>query len=946
MDTTNPAPSVPSANSENVNKNAVRKWTWTIVRLVVLAFLITGVVDVIMVAGKVFLRTIRSPNPDSVLTKPITNYVQPANFSYTSVYGLLDGEPALATTAIIYKRLQIDVDGEGLTATYDLYLPKNHPLFSLVDVNNGNPEVQKLVDEVLGGLSVSRDSLRFNHLETAIVESDINAHILVKSEKIKPKPNPYQVFVHAKQRGLPLAIERKEVQVFTRDVTVHSAIVSPVSKTADKTVYVIPADQDQTVFFVELLNTPTTLDHQAETRPTLGEVMQRPPQIPWIHNAMSGLLEAIPFLLFLYWIARGNFTATEPPTKLRVDAIKIYLGLHFSYFFFYALSDLINEWQSPFLWALNFFESRTLYVFREPNFRSTNLLLPMMVMFLYVWPALARPVIADDDRLEPVRKKGGTVFAFLVLVVLVVVVGWLLIRNFDTLNDPDTLTVVDYYSLFFSSALLILYVLCLLLAQATQHTWRWRLGLGTFALLVFLTAADSLYPFANFAGGKSKQINAVFSVLIFALTAFSLVRVFASLGYQAATGRILRTNWKALSRRKRWLLFLLLLLIAVSTRSWSWPMQYWPLWSLSWELKHLFLVALVGLLVSYLHSMSSEHDWLNLPEAARDAGVLLALSLFYSPTAHWKYVPVTYIVGALLLRLWLLPKTQFDRSLFVTTKSRIVRTIERIIDYNDAEKALKTMKKDLIGQLGKGEIEPDDYAAKLDAQAKKVKSIRKELTTNNRFAKDLVLAFGPGDSAWENGKKAALYSLLFALPWSVLYLRNMASAEITGASYVFLDVINSVTYFTLAWLSYGFIFGYFYPHIRGSNGIQKGLSLFLTIVAPELVLNALRSPLDTTSWSSLTFWTMQIFVHTMLLGMIVGDFAIMRLHGFKWSQLLEFYRLTSLSAWVSSVLLAIAAVVSTLITSGAGQIITMALKFLGAIPDDIDLPTTNEGTGS
>jgi hypothetical protein len=367
-------------------------------------------------------------------------------------------------------------------------------------------------------------------------------------------------------------------------------------------------------------------------------------------------------------------------------------------------------------------------------------------------------------------------------------------------------------------------------------------------------------------------------------------------------------------------------------------MQYWQLSSLAWILRVLFLTALVWILVDYLRTTSEENDWLNLPESAREAGILLALSMFYSPTTRWKYIPISFIVGYVVLRLWLLPEKQFDRSVFSKVKAGMITMIDRVIAFNDAERALKTLKKELLTKLGKGEIEPLLYTNKLQQQANTVNALKQELTVHKRFAKHLVLAFGPGDSAWENGKKVALYSLLFSIPWWLLYLRDLVKAPATFEGYLILDLLTRIILFVLPWLSYGFIFGYFYPHIRGHNGIQKGLVLFLTIVVPDLIWTALALPLDQDNWLSFGFWVLQIFVHAMLLGMIAGDFAVMRANGFRWSQLLEFYRLSSLSAWASSVILALAAAAGTLITSGATQIITTAFKYV-SVTQEAPSPT-------
>ena len=327
-----------------------------------------------------------------------------------------------------------------------------------------------------------------------------------------------------------------------------------------------------------------------------------------------------------------------------------------------------------------------------------------------------------------------------------------------------------------------------------------------------------------------------------------------------------------------------------------------------------------------------------LPDSARQAGVLLALILFYSATTRWNYIPVPLIVGYLLLKFWLLPQKQFDLDFFSEIKTGLNRFIERVIAFNDAERAFKTLKKELLSKLGKGELEPQQYSDKLSAHSEALKTYREDIMVRDQFAKDYVLALGPGNSAWKSGYTTAWYSLLFSIPWTFFYFRDIVRAEVTSESYVALGIIKDLVIFFLVWVSYGFIFGYFYPYIRGRNGIQKGVALFLTIVVPHLVWTALVRPVDVTNWTSFGFWTLQIFVHTMLLGMITGDLFIMRYQGYRWSHLLDFYRLTSLSAWVSSVILAIAAAAGTLISSGAAEILTSAFKYAGVIPPDVKLP--------
>lgn len=293
----------------------------------------------------------------------------------------------------------------------------------------------------------------------------------------------------------------------------------------------------------------------------------------------------------------------------------------------------------------------------------------------------------------------------------------------------------------------------------------------------------------------------------------------------------------------------------------------------------------------------------------------------------------------MLLKKWLLPVRRIDLSVLSVIENQLSQVIKKIISFNDAERALRLLKKELVTKVGKGELTYDVYTKKLEAQDRAVVGLKNELTISGHFAKEIVLGLGPTDSAWENGKRASFYSLILSLPWILYYLRNVVLAPPPNESYLILDLLNSFTLYVLTWISYGFIFGYFYPCIIGKHGIQKGMAVFFTIVVPQLVLTSLANPVDRASWQSFGFWTLQIFVHCMLLGLVAGDYEILRRAGFKFSDLLEIHKFSSLSAWASTVVVAISAAVTTLLSSGTAEILSSVLKFMGVIPSDLKLPT-------
>ncbi len=915
--------------------NKITTLTWSILRIVILVFLIVGIVDVILIVASTFRSTVQSGVRISRLSDLMETKIPSQQPQYSRYDSL--AHPSVAENVINYKRLHLDIDQNRVVASYDVYLKKDHPLFIHAERDWSKAAAERISNEVLGAVSVSGERLKFERLETSIADTDERAQLTVTAAPHWLTDNPSFIVVHAKERNLALSIASKEVIVHTRGVYVRSgSSPNPVSKTKDETRYILSPKADDLQLQIE--QDPAAAS-EAQPRNTLAALLQEETSIPGFDHLAIGFLEAIPFIIFLVWCRRNASAIPNAASQQRV--IETFLVFHFSYFFLYSLNNLVDDWRSPFVMALSYFEHRTLPVFSAANNPSrTYLLLSLMALFIYVWPKFVRTWPEQADQIISYRyQKAKQILVILIPVALLGIVTWLYVGNRDIIHtNLGHLTVAKFYLLLLATLLLVLNLLILALAQAIRLPDRLGFALNFFLVLMLLIAADVFYMYAVTSGNKYLRFAiGILSNVIVIGTAMALVWAFARLSYRAIMARSLPADWKEWSANNRVLLVLAILAVALSTRYWAWPMNYWPLWWLAWELKDLFFLVLVWCLASFLRQASAQNDWLKLPALTREAGILLALFLFYSSTTRWNYIPVSFIVGFLLLRFWLLPRAQFDQSMFAGIKSNLNRLIERVIAFNDAERAMNTLKKELLGKVGKGDIDPTQYADKLRAQGEMLEARRQELIVDERFAKDHVLALGSGTSAWENGRRTACYSLLFSLPWSMLYLRDLVHASVPSDSYLLLDLVTRVTYFFLAWLSYGFIFGYFYPQIRGNNGVQKALAMFLTIVVPDLVWTALARPVDHANWVSFGFWTLQIFVHTMLLGMIVGDLLTMRSYGFKWRHLLDFYRLTSLSAWTSSVILAIAAAASTLITSEATQILALAFKYVGVIPENIEL---------
>jgi hypothetical protein len=208
---------------------------------------------------------------------------------------------------------------------------------------------------------------------------------------------------------------------------------------------------------------------------------------------------------------------------------------------------------------------------------------------------------------------------------------------------------------------------------------------------------------------------------------------------------------------------------------------------------------------------------------------------------------------------------------------------------------------------------------------------QQSLLIDNRPAQPLLFSCGMAGSPWSNGRQGAIYSLCFALPWILLSLRDVLNSHETEP-YVLLSFLNSAAMIIARWTLYGFFFGYFYAYIRGKNGFQKAFSLWFVLVLPSVLASLISSSLSLPHLAALVFWTAQVFVQCIILGLFIGELQSLRKAGFGWRQLVEFHNFTSLSAWGSSLVVALGAAITAALSTGLQSLITLGLKYVGVLP--------------
>jgi hypothetical protein len=179
------------------------------------------------------------------------------------------------------------------------------------------------------------------------------------------------------------------------------------------------------------------------------------------------------------------------------------------------------------------------------------------------------------------------------------------------------------------------------------------------------------------------------------------------------------------------------------------------------------------------------------------------------------------------------------------------------------------------------------------------------------------LAFGAFISPrpWERARWGMGYALLAGAPWVLLGLAGASVALDSPEGYPELALISAVAPLVLRWVGYGLLFGYFFPLLRGRTGLGKSIAFFAAAAAPS-ILSTLASPHPAgQQWHSAALLAVQLLIFALTMGLL-ADLAVLRKNGFTAGRLVDLHSLWTISAWASSITVAIGTGIATIIIAG------------------------------
>ncbi|GEM_PF-5212051 len=300
--------------------------------------------------------------------------------------------------------------------------------------------------------------------------------------------------------------------------------------------------------------------------------------------------------------------------------------------------------------------------------------------------------------------------------------------------------------------------------------------------------------------------------------------------------------------------------------------------------------------------------------------VFVAFAVGFSPS--WGFVPVATLVSLVLFE-WLLPeKPQVSASrLDAFLKTSQMEAVTGLLKLNRELRLRRMAENDLQKQVREGKLSAEDYAAQLDAHEAQIKALLRpdfvKALGEEITVKELAFNFGAGPRHRDNLRRALAWATLLLVPMTLIHGWPLASATLEQAgAFPLLYVGSQLGSFVMQYLAMAAFMGYFFPYLRGRNGLEKGGWVAGTIVFSLLPVQLLTAA-TTFDLMALVVWAGGILAFNLLIGLLAFDLPTIAACGLRWNQLTDLYNFRELIVYLTG---SGAPLVTTIVSAIAGNL--------------------------
>ena len=304
------------------------------------------------------------------------------------------------------------------------------------------------------------------------------------------------------------------------------------------------------------------------------------------------------------------------------------------------------------------------------------------------------------------------------------------------------------------------------------------------------------------------------------------------------------------------------------------------------------------------------------------AAWVVALSGSYAFGGSSDLAAAAALATAAIAAWLLMPRGQVRHAAVILsqTEQEASAALRRAVEVGFARRTLPGLAKSMRDEVAAGKTgfaHAQEKVTALEKRASAPRAVAGAGPRRDRQVADDERALGTFISPrpWKRAQWSVGYAVIAGAPWVLL---GLAGASVTLAApqgYPELALISAVAPLVLRWAGYGLLFGYFFPLLRGRTGLSKSICFFAAAAAPS-ILSTLASPHRVgQQWHPAALLAIQLLIFALTMGLL-ADLAVLRKNGFTAGRLVDLHSLWTVSAWASSIAVAIAAGIATIILAG------------------------------
>ena len=327
--------------------------------------------------------------------------------------------------------------------------------------------------------------------------------------------------------------------------------------------------------------------------------------------------------------------------------------------------------------------------------------------------------------------------------------------------------------------------------------------------------------------------------------------------------------------------------------------DYFLLSSVIFSISSLLRYALLIGLLTVLKLLSKQYQF-NIGWHIQEVGALLFAFYLAASTANIIFFLPLLVISRYIFLKWVLSVPSSEPIIIGEEPKRLL--LDGLLRYKEANQVYSERHRGLIKQVLLEKLELNDWVGKID-EFKAYRDERKKSLLNllKRFQKSssnlsqteqIIFGMGSEVSPWANAMVMVYYGSILSFPFILQPLIQIFRSEQNLATYPILSAMHKLLFVASSWLLIAFIFGYFFHHIRGKNGLLKGLVYTAALIGPSIILRFLSDEpfLDQSHLGQVS----QVIIYVLLLGLLF-DWRTLQKLNYGWRDQFSVYGLVTIS---------------------------------------------------